>query len=57
MLNEVHATNVQRGMLLRDLLMLARHEGCGGRVAKAELLTGAEGVSSRPVQRIVLRDG
>jgi hypothetical protein len=28
----------------------------GGRVAKAELLTGIDG-SSRPVRRIVLRDG
>jgi hypothetical protein len=55
-LNEAHATNVQRGMLLRDLLAQARHEGCGGRVAKAELLTGVEGVSSRPVRRIVLRN-
>jgi hypothetical protein len=54
-LNESHATNVHRGMLLSDLLARARHEGCGGRVAKAELLTGVERVSSRPVRRIVLR--
>jgi hypothetical protein len=31
-----------------------RHDGCGGLAAKAELLTGIEGVSSRPVRRIVL---
>ena len=30
---------------------------CGGRAGKAELLTGIEGASSRPVRRIVLRDG
>ena len=30
-----------------------RHDGCGGREAKAELLTGIEGVCSRPVRRIV----
>ena len=34
-----------------------RHDGCGGLPAKAELLTGIEGVSSRPVRRIVLRAG
>jgi hypothetical protein len=33
-----------------------RHEGCGGRAGKAELLTGIDGVSSWPVRRIVLRD-
>jgi hypothetical protein len=32
-----------------------RHDGCGGRTEKAELLTGIDGVSSRPVRRIVLR--
>ena len=31
-----------------------RHDGCGGLAGKAELLTGIEGVSSRPVRRIVL---
>jgi hypothetical protein len=53
-LNEAHATDAQRYMLLRDLLARA-HEGCGGRAAMAELLTGAEAVSSGPVRRIVLR--
>jgi hypothetical protein len=57
MLNETHVTPGQRNMLLRDLLARARHEGCGGRAPKAELLTGAEGVSSRQVRRIVLRGG
>jgi hypothetical protein len=53
MLNEAHASDAQRYMLLRDLLARARHEGCGGRAAKAELLIGVEGVSSRPVRWIV----
>jgi hypothetical protein len=35
MLNEAHVTNGQRRMLLRDFLVRARHEGCGGRAAKA----------------------
>jgi hypothetical protein len=34
-----------------------RHEGCGSRAARAELLTGIEGASSRPARRIVLRGG
>ena len=41
-------------MVLRILLSLLRHEGCGGRAGRAELITGIEGVSSRPVRRIVL---
>jgi hypothetical protein len=32
-----------------------RHDGCGGLAAKAELLTGIDGASSRPVRKIVLR--
>jgi hypothetical protein len=31
-----------------------RHDGCSGKAGKAELLTGLEGASSRPVRRIVL---
>ena len=57
MLNEAHATPGQRDMLLRVFLSRARHEGCGDRAGRAELLTGADGVSSRPVRRIVLRGG
>jgi hypothetical protein len=34
-----------------------RHDGCGGLAGKIELLTGVDGVSSRPVRRIVLRAG
>ena len=43
-------------MPIRDIVARMRHDGCGGRAGRAELLTGIEGVSSRPVRRIVLRD-
>ena len=54
MFNEVHSA--QRAMLIRDMLDKMWHDGCGGRAGKAELITGIEGVSSRPVRRIVLRE-
>ena len=44
-------------MLIRDIIKRMRHDGCGGRTGKVELLTGIEGASSRPVRRIVLVDG
>ena len=44
MLNSAHASAAHLAMPLRDLLARARHDGCGGRAAKAELLTGVEGV-------------
>ena len=53
MVNQVHAA--QSDLPIRDILDRMRHDGCGGRAGKAELLTGIEGVSSRPVRRIVLR--
>ena len=53
MVNESHAPK-WRDRTLRDILAKMRHDGCGGLAAKAELLTGVEGVSSRPVRRIVL---
>jgi hypothetical protein len=46
-----------RDRMLRDILARMRHDGCGGLAVKAELLTGIEGASSRPVRRIVLVDG
>ena len=55
MVNEAHSA--RRAMPIRDILAKMRHDGCGGRAGKAELLTGIEGVSSRPVRRIVLREG
>jgi hypothetical protein len=55
MVNQVHAA--KSDLPLRNILDRMRHDGCGGRAGKAELLSGIEGVSSRPVRRIVLRDG
>ena len=55
MLNEAHMNRSY--MLVRDIIARMRHDGCGGRAGKAELLTGIEGVSSRPVRRIVLIGG
>ena len=53
MVNESHVPT-WRDRRLRDILARMRHDGCGGLAGKAELLTGIEGVSSRPVRRIVL---
>jgi hypothetical protein len=55
MLNESHAATKLRGRLLADILRRMRHDGCGGRAGRAELMTGIDGVSSRPVRRIVRR--
>jgi hypothetical protein len=52
MVNETHTP--QGDMLIRDIIARLRHDGCGGRAGKVELLTGIEGASSRPVRRIVL---
>ncbi|MGA8197971.1 MAG: hypothetical protein WB902_31935 [Acetobacteraceae bacterium] len=52
LVNEAHAR--WRDRTLRDILNRMRHDGCGGLPGKAELLTGIEGASSRPVRRIVL---
>ena len=54
MINEVHFARPT--MPIRAILAKMRHDGCGGRAGKAELLTGIEGVSSRPVRRILLRE-
>jgi hypothetical protein len=55
MLNEAHTP---RGDLpIRALIAKLRHDGCGGRAGRVELLTGIEGASSRPVRKIVLIDG
>jgi hypothetical protein len=55
MLSETHAPERQRAMPLREIISRMRHDGCGGRAGRVELLTGIEGASSRPVRRIVLR--
>jgi hypothetical protein len=45
----------QGEMLIRDIITCMRHDGCSGRAGKVELLTSIEGVSSRPVRRIVVQ--
>jgi hypothetical protein len=55
MINEAHSTQRQRETPIRVLLARMRHDGCGGRAGRVELLTGVDGVSNRPVRRIVLR--
>jgi hypothetical protein len=48
-------THTKQGDLpIRDIIKRMRHDGCGGRPGRVELLTGVEGASSRPVRRIVL---
>ena len=53
MFNEMHSA--LRAMPIRDIIAKLRHDGCGGRAGKAELLSGIEGVSGRPVRKIVVR--
>ena len=55
MISETHMA--QGEMLIRDIIDRMRHNGCGGRAGRVELLTGIEGASSRPVRRIVVREG
>jgi hypothetical protein len=55
MIAETHAP--WRDRTLAEILTRGRHDGCGGLPGRAELLTGIEGASSRPVRRIVLRAG
>ena len=51
-------THMKRGdMQLRAILDRMRHDGCGGRAGRVELLTGIEAASSRPVRKILLLDG
>ena len=52
MFSETHAA--QCDMLIREILKRMRHDGCGGRPGRVELLTNIEGASSRPVRKIVL---
>jgi hypothetical protein len=54
LISETHMP--QGDTLIRDILDRMRHDGCSGRAGRAELLTGIDG-SSRPVRRILLRDG
>ena len=41
-------------MLIRDIIARMRHDGCGGRTGKVELLTGIEGASSLPARSLSL---
>ena len=50
-LSETHAQYL-RDLPLRDILARMRHDGCGGRAGKVELMSGIDG-TSRPVRRIV----
>jgi hypothetical protein len=47
-ISETHASAVAADMPIRDIIARMRHDGCGGRAGKVELMTGIEGASSRP---------
>ena len=51
MINEAHCIQRQRALPLLDFLARMRHDGCGGRAGKVELVTGIDGASSRPAAR------
>jgi hypothetical protein len=51
MVNEAHMK--RSDVPIRDIIARMRHDGCGGRAGKVELLTGIEG-ASRPLRRTVL---
>ena len=55
MFNEAHSS--QRSMLIRDIIEKMRHDGCGGMAEKVGASDRHRGRSSRPVRRIVLREG
>jgi hypothetical protein len=55
MIAETHMVHGE--MLIRDIIAKMRHDGCGGRAGRMELLTGIEGVNSRPVRKIIVLDG
>ena len=45
----------QGDTMIRDILKRMRHDGCGRRPGRFELLTCIEAASSRPVRNIVPR--
>jgi hypothetical protein len=53
MINQAHMPRSDQP--LRTILARMRHEHCGGRAAKAELLTGVRGVSRSAVHDAVHR--
>jgi hypothetical protein len=44
-------------MLIRDIIARMRHDGCGGRAGKGELLDRHRGREQPPGSEIVLRGG
>jgi hypothetical protein len=52
MLSETYTP--QRDMLIRDIVKLMRHAGCGGRASTVDLISGIEGARSRTVRRVVV---
>jgi hypothetical protein len=42
---------------VRDIIARVRHDGCGGRPGRVELVTRVDGASSLPVRQIVIRQG
>jgi hypothetical protein len=54
-INEAHA-KAWRDKTLGQILARMRHDGCGGLPGSSELLSGADGGSSRPVRKLVLRE-
>jgi hypothetical protein len=44
-------------MLIRDIIARMRHDGCGGRPGRVELVTSVDGASSLPVRRIAILQG
>jgi hypothetical protein len=57
MLSEAAMSERNRNILLCVLISRISHGSCGGRVGRAELLSGIDDVSGRPVRRIVMMDG
>jgi hypothetical protein len=58
MLSEAAMSERNRNLALCVLISRISHGSpCGGRVGRAELMSGIDDVSGRPVRRIVLRTG
>jgi hypothetical protein len=54
MFSEAAMSERNRSLALCVLISRISHGSCGGRVGRAELLSGIDDVSRRPVRRIVL---
>jgi hypothetical protein len=57
MLNEAHASDRQHDIPVGVFIARMRHDECGGRMGRVELLTGLMVSRPRSVRRIVLRAG